>query len=109
MKRKFKTGSVRDSRKGKGRFDLLFCEAIRLLSCHLEGGMSKYGERNWEKGQNLSSYMDSALRHAFSHLAGKRDERHDVAAAWNICAMIETKHWIDRGLLPKELDDLPRR
>jgi hypothetical protein len=52
--------------------------------------------------------MDSALRHLFKHLEGYRDERHEVAAAWNILALIETKNKIDKGLLPKELDDLPK-
>jgi hypothetical protein len=78
-----------------------------MVARQLEEGAKKYNERNWEKGQPLSRYMDSALRHLFKHLEGFRDERHDVAAAWNILAMIETKNKIDKGLLPKQLNDLP--
>lgn len=104
----FKSGSVRDTRDKKGRYDLLMPHAIHLVARQLEEGALKYSERNWELGQPLSRYMDSALRHLFRHLEGHRDERHDVACAWNVLAMIETKNKIDIGLLPKELDDLPK-
>jgi hypothetical protein len=104
----FDSGSVRDTRDNKGRYDLLMCHAIHLVARQLEEGAKKYAQRNWELGQPLSRYMDSALRHLFKHLEGHRDERHDVASAWNILAMIETKHRIDLGKLPKELDDLPK-
>lgn len=104
----FSSGSVRDTRDKKGRYDLLMPHAIHLVARQLEEGALKYAERNWELGQPLSRYMDSALRHLFKHLEGQRDERHDVASAWNILAMIETKHKIDLGTLPKELDDLPK-
>ena len=104
-RQKFSTGSRRDTRDGKGRYDLLPPHAIFLVARQLEEGAKKYGERNWEKGQPLSRFMDSALRHLLKHLEGHKDERHDVAAAWNILAMIETAHRIEVGQLPKELDD----
>ena len=88
----FDTGSVRDTRDGKGRYDLLPSYAIYLVARQFEEGANKYGSRNWEKGQSLSRYVDSALRHLFKHLGGETDERHDVAAAWNCLAMLETKH-----------------
>ncbi len=106
--RAFTTGSVRDSREGKGRYDLLPTRAIRRLAQHFERGAKRYSDRNWEKGQHLQSYMDSALRHAFSYLEGKRDEDHAAAAAWNILCMIDTEERIRAGILPKELDDLPK-
>ncbi len=62
-RREFSTGSVRDVRKGKGRFDLIPPCALLLLAQHYENGAVKYGDRNWEKGQPLSSYVDSMLRH----------------------------------------------
>ena len=104
----FKSGSVRDTREKRGRYDLLMPHAIYLVARQLEEGALKYAERNWELGQPLSRYMDSALRHLFRHLEGHRDERHDVACAWNVLAMIETQNKIDIGLLPKELNDLPK-
>jgi hypothetical protein len=106
-RRGFSTGSVRDVRDGKGRYDLLPPHALFLVARQFEEGAKKYGNRNWEKGQPLSVYLDSAIRHGFNHLQGKRDERHDVAAAWNWLAFIDTRARIDAGLLPSELDDLP--
>jgi hypothetical protein len=107
QRRGFDTGSVRDVREGKGRFDLLPCNAIRLIARHFEAGSRKYGARNWERGQPLSVYLDSALRHTFAHLDGARDERHDLAAAWNLLCLIETQHRISVGRLPAGLNDLP--
>lgn len=102
----FATGSRRDSRAGKGRFDLLPARAIARLARHFEAGGVKYGPRNWENGQPLSRFMDSGLRHAFAHLQGKRDEDHLIAAAWNLLCMADTEERIKAGLLPATLDDL---
>jgi hypothetical protein len=104
----FSTGSVRDTQEGKGRFDLLPTRAITRIARHFEVGSKKYGDRNWEKGMPLSRYMDSALRHAFKHLEGQRDEEHLTAAIWNLCCLAETEERIKLGILPKELDDMPK-
>jgi hypothetical protein len=74
---------------------------------HLENGASKYGDRNWEKGQPLSRYYDSAMRHMNKYLMGMRDEDHLAAARWNLAAIIHTEHMISLGLLPENLNDLP--
>lgn len=103
----FPTGSRRDTRKGKGRFDLLSPFVTMRDAKHMEHGSTKYGDRNWEKGQPLSVYFDSALRHLNKYLAGERDEDHLAAARWNIACMIHTEEMIVRGILPKELADLP--
>lgn len=102
----FSTGSRRDTREGKGRFDLIPPYALKRLAIHFENGAKKYGDRNWEKGQPLSRYLDSAIRHAFSFLGGDRSEDHLAAMAWNALAYIETEHRINEGILPKELDDI---
>lgn len=107
-RQEFGTGSVRDTRDGKGRFDLLPPAAVTLLAKHFEAGSAKYGDRNWEKGQPLSRYLDSALRHIFKVLADQQDEPHAEAAAWNLMAFLETRERILSGRLPKELDDMPR-
>lgn len=103
----FVTGSVRDTRVGKGRFDLLPPTAIRRLAEHFETGAKKYGDRNWQKGQPLQRYIDSALRHIFCHQGGRQDEDHIIAAAWNLLAHSETSQWISDGTLPATLDDFP--
>lgn len=103
----FSTGSRRDVRDGKGRFDLLPARALFRLARHFEGGAKKYGDRNWEKGQPLSRYMDSTLRHLACYLRGDRDEDHLAAGAWNVLCLIDTAERINEGKLPKELNDLP--
>lgn len=107
VREKFDTGSRRDSRDGKGRFDLLPARALTRLARHFEAGALKYGERNWEKGQPISRYMDSAIRHSFKHLQGLRDEDHLIAAAWNLLCAAETEMRINEGTLAPELNDLP--
>jgi hypothetical protein len=104
----FESGSVRDSKAGKGRYDLLPTRALHALARHFQKGAEKYGDRNWESGQPVSGFIDSGLRHAFKHLQGKRDEPHLVAAAWNLLAAVETILRIEEGLLPQELDDTPQ-
>lgn len=107
-KREAPTGAVRNNRQGKGRFDLLPPRAIREVAIHFEEGGSQHGDRNWEKGQPLSWYLDSAIRHSFQVSEGATDEPHARAAAWNWLCFIETKARIAAGLLPAELDDLPK-
>lgn len=105
--RQHATGSVRDTRRGRGRYDLLPAEAIHLVAKHFEEGAEKYGDSNWKRGQPLSWYLDSGLRHVFAGImAGDDSERHDVAWAWNALAFIWTREMIRQGKLPAELDDL---
>ena len=106
-RQKFTTGSVRDTSEGKGRFDLISPVALIRIAKHYENGSRKYGDRNWEKGQNICRYLDSAIRHLYRHLEGDRSEDHLAAAAWNAMGAIHTEEMIERGLLPKELDDRP--
>ena len=103
----FETGSRRDTRDGKGRFDLLSPFVMERDARHLEFGAKKYGDRNWEKGQPLSRYYDSAIRHMNKFMMGHRDEDHLAAARWNIGALMHTQEMIRIGRLPVELDDLP--
>jgi len=102
-RREFGTGAVRDMQEGKGRCDLLPAVAILRLARHFENGCKKYGDRNWEKGIPIHSFIDSAIRHLMKYLDGQVDEDHLCAAAWNcICAMwTEEKH--------PELQDIPSR
>jgi len=107
QRQEFNTGSVRDSRDGKGRFDLISSIALKRLAQHFENGAKKYGDRNWEKGQPLSRYLDSLIRHAYCLLEGKKDEDHASAIAWNAMAYVHTEEMIKRGILSKELNDMP--
>lgn len=107
QRRHFDTGSQRDVRTGKGRFDLLPVEALRRVAVIFEKGARKYEERNWEKGQTCGTYMDSGLRHVLNHLAGLDDEDHLAQACWNFLCLLETEIRIRDGRLPPELADFP--
>ena len=107
-RQKFSTGAVRDTQKGKGRFDLLPPRALKRIAKHFENGAIKYGDRNWEKGMPFTRYIDSALRHLFAILEGKNDEDHKSAVAWNMLCLIELEERIESRLISKDLNDLPK-
>jgi hypothetical protein len=107
-KRTFGTGAQRNHAAGKGRYDLLPHEGIAAVARVAEDGAREHGERNWERGIPLSSFLDSGIRHAFQVLAGATDEDHAARAAWNLLAFLSTRARIQAGTLPAELDDLPR-
>ena len=71
------------------------------LSVHFKNGTLKYGERNWEKGIPLHSYIDSSGRHYHKINAGFMDEPHHLAVLWNLMCAIWTY-----DNLPK-MNDLP--
>jgi hypothetical protein len=106
QREEFQTGSRRDSREGKGRYDLLPPEAVRRLAQLYERGAAKYGDRNWEKGQPVSRYLDSLLRHVYAYLEGESTEDHLAAAAWNAFSAMTTEERARAGTLPAELNDL---
>jgi len=108
-RKKFETGAQRDIQTNKGRYDLLPPQAIRALAVHFEKGCNKYGERNWEKGIPVARYIDSALRHTFQFLEGRDDENHLVSAIWNLLCVYETIIRIQRGKLPENLYNLPKK
>ncbi len=106
-RQQFSTGSQRDIEDGKGLPSLLQFMAIMEVSKVSEMGANKYGRENWRKGQPLSRYFDSAMRHLIKFFANWQDEPHLEQAIWNLLCLKETKMMIDIGKLPKELDDIP--
>lgn len=107
-RREFPTGSLRDVRDGKGRYDLLPIDSIRRIAQLYERGAAKYGDDNWTLGQPLRSFADSMLRHAFQAAAGATDEDHLAAVCFNAMAIMHHQARIAEGTLPAELDDLPK-
>ena len=103
----FGTGSVRDTGKGKGRYDLISPLAMHRLALILEGGADKYGDRNWEKGQPMSRYISSGLRHLHKYMLGMRDEDHLAMAFWNLHGALHTEEMCAVAALPPSLSDLP--
>lgn len=100
------TGMQRDSRAGKGRFDLIPTLPLKRLAQLLERGALKYGDRNWERGGRLSRYLDSAMRHLNEFRSGELTEDHLAAVCFNVMALMHTADQIARGLLPADLDDM---
>lgn len=105
----FKTGAVRDLQTGKGRFDLIPMATLRALAIHYEKGCLKYGDRNWEKGIFIHTFLNSAMRHLAQVIDGKDDENHLIAAIWNLFCAYQTILWIQSGELPPELYDMPKK
>lgn len=64
--------------------------AILDVSLHYRDGATKYKPRNWEKGINLSSYIDSGARHYLKVLIGDEDEPHTRAFLWNMFGALWT-------------------
>jgi len=103
----FSTGAVRDIQTGKGRYDLIPAIPLRRLARHYENGSAKYGDWNWSKGMPVSRFLNSAIRHLFNYAEGDRSEDHLSAAVFNIFSIEHEEEVIERGLLPKELYDIP--
>ena len=78
------------------------------LSFQLEKGAAKYSARNWEKGMPMEEYCNSLIRHILALIEGKTDEPHLDAALFNAMALYHTGVMIKRGILPEELNNLPR-
>ncbi len=98
----FETGAIRDI-GGKGRMDLLpMCSLLRLAK-YYEMGCSTHGERNWEKGIPMHSFLDSAIRHLVKYMDGWTDEDHLCAAAWNIMSAMWTEE------KRPDMQDIPSR
>ena len=111
-RREFDTGSVRDVREGKGRYDLLSPFVTKADAKLMEKGAVKYDARNWEKGQPVMSFFDSCKRHLEKYveclLLGEEEaEDHLAAARWNLGGIIHVLEMIRRGHLPIDLDDRP--
>ncbi len=83
------SGYHRDSRVGKGRYDLDPPRPTHLVACIFEDGGIKYGDRNWEKGAPVDRFLDSALRHINQYKAGLRVQPHLPQAIWNLKCGLE--------------------
>lgn len=96
----FSTGSKRDTQDGKLRWDLVPWDTFERVVGIYTRGASKYGDRNWEKGQPMSRMLASLLRHLFQYIKGDRDEDHAGAVIWNMLALM----WMEEN--KPELNDL---
>lgn len=97
----YPSGAVRDNGSGKGRCDLISTQGLLRLARWYELGARKYADRNWEKGMNVSRYVDAAFRHLVKYMAGCDDEDHLAAVAWNVFAIMHHEVYLP------EMQDLP--
>lgn len=93
----FGNGSVRDTNAGKPRPDLISPKATYREAMLMARGAEKYGERNWEKGQLVSRFVESLTRHTLNYLMGDRVEDHPAAIRYNAggIAHFEGTEWDD--------------
>ena len=102
----FSTGSQRDIPGNKPRFGLLPFYVLERWAAHITKGAAKYGEDNWKRGQPLSRYQDSLLRHLYQWLNGDREEDHLAAMLFNVAGLMWTEAAVEAGTLPAELNDI---
>jgi len=55
----------------------------------------------------ISRCVASLLRHAVAYMCGDRDEDHMAAVMCNAMFIMHYEEMIGRGVLPKELGDMP--
>lgn len=80
-------GMVRDTNRGKPRYDLIPLLPLRRLAELYARGAEKYEARNWEKACDtdaLDRFKESALRHLIQALENDRTEDHWSGAVFNI-------------------------
>lgn len=99
------SGSLREDKRGKGRFDLLPYEGMLAAARRFEMGAKGHGDRNWEKGQPLSLLLSCMRRHAMQ-TGQDFSEDHVGAVLWNAMAFAAMVERIRSGALPKTLDDM---
>jgi hypothetical protein len=104
----FNTGAVRDKADDKPRPDLVSPFAELREGQWMYEGSVKYADRNWEKGMPISRCIASLQRHLMQYKMGLNDEDHMAAIRCNAGFIMHYEEMIKRGLLPKELDDMPK-
>ncbi|KKN66038.1 hypothetical protein LCGC14_0475160 [marine sediment metagenome] len=106
--RVFNTGAKKQAASGKGTPVFIPGDAILDIAKHFEDGAEHYGARNWEAGIPLSELLNSLERHLQQLKMGMTDESHDRAMVWNAIVYLATKLRIEAGILPAELNDMPK-
>jgi hypothetical protein len=89
----FQSGAVRDTQKGKPRYDLISPFFLKRLAVLMAKGAEHYGDRNWEKGIPSSRCVASLDRHINQWKMGDTDEDHLIQAAFNIMAIVHNEEY----------------
>jgi len=94
QRQRFESGSERQA-LNKVRYDLISAVALKRLAETYAEGATKYGDRNWEKGQPFSVLINHARDHINDFIAQQQnlpmnvsEEDHLAHAAWNLFAIM---------------------
>lgn len=85
--RHYNSGMVRDTDKGKPRYDLTYKPMYKRWAELMARGAEHYGENNWQKAngeEELKGFRASAERHFQQWMNGESDEDHAAAVFFNI-------------------------
>jgi len=107
-KQTFSTGAQRDTHAQKPRPDLMSPYAALRIGEILRAGAEHYGDRNWEKGIPISRCIASLERHLVAYKQGLRNEDHMAQLACNAMFILHNEEAIRLGILPQDLDDMPK-
>lgn len=91
VREEYASGMVRDTTKGKPRYDLIPLKPLKRLAELYARGAEKYGDENWllaDSNEELQRFKGSALRHMYQWLEGDKSEDHAIATVWNIFAYL---------------------
>lgn len=87
VRESFDSGMVRDTQKGKPRYDLCWKPLYKRWAELMGRGAEKYGDNNWMLAAGeaeLTRFKASAERHLQQWLAGETDEDHAAAVIFNL-------------------------
>jgi len=107
-------GMVRDTTKGKIRYDLVVGDGpmFKRWAQHLTDGAVKYAARNWmgaKSQEELERFRESALRHFIQWYTGELDEDHAAAVFFNINGAEYVKNRIPTTLPTNRTGSADRR
>lgn len=106
-RREYSTGAQRDRGDIKSRPSLIHPYLLYRFGLHMAKGAEKYNDWNWSKGMPLSDWYDSLFRHLLGVLVGEKKEDHLSAICFNAMGIMITEKGIEKGIYPKELNDIP--
>lgn len=98
-RQQFVTGMVRDTQKGKARFDLCYKPLLWRWAELMARGAEKYGDNNWMKAateEELQRFKASAERHLQQFLRGDVDEDHAAAVLFNIGGILHVQEQLNK-------------
>lgn len=88
-RQEYENGFVRDTNKGKPRYELIPHETLKRVAELYGRGAEKYAADNWRQAEGkeaIERFKESAFRHFIQWTAGEEDEDHMAGAVFNLFA-----------------------